>query len=83
MKKSKALTAISFLALYFSFYTITLISSTSLQDDFINCLHENTNVDFPLVKTFFTPERNASMFNKVLESRAQNLRYLTTSMPKP
>ncbi|WZZ35362.1 hypothetical protein YC2023_018763 [Brassica napus] len=23
------------------------------------------------------------MFNKVLESRAQNLRYLTTSMPKP
>ncbi|KAH0939232.1 hypothetical protein HID58_006693 [Brassica napus] len=83
MKKSKALTAISFLALYFSFYKITLISSTSLQDDFINCLHENTNVDFPLVKTFFTPERNASMFNKVLESRAQNLRYLTTSMPKP
>ncbi|KAF8092875.1 hypothetical protein N665_0399s0011 [Sinapis alba] len=79
MKNPKALTAIS----YFSFYTITLISSTSLQDDFINCLHENTNVDFPLVKTFFTPERNASMFNEVLASRAQNLRFATTSMPKP
>ncbi|CAA7017433.1 unnamed protein product [Microthlaspi erraticum] len=40
-------------------------------------------MDFPLDKTFFTSERNASIFNKVLESTAQNLRFLTRSMPKP
>ncbi|KAG2262013.1 hypothetical protein Bca52824_069092 [Brassica carinata] len=52
-------------------------------DDFINCLHENTNVDFPLLETFFAPERNVSIYKEVLESTAHNLRYLTESMPKP
>ncbi|ESQ39501.1 hypothetical protein EUTSA_v10000844mg [Eutrema salsugineum] len=74
---------ISFLALYFSFYTITPISSNSIQDDFIKCLHRNTHVDFPLEKTFFTPERNASIFVEILESTAQNQRFLTKSLPKP
>ncbi|RID60605.1 hypothetical protein BRARA_F03748 [Brassica rapa] len=83
MGKSKALYAFSFLALYFSFCTITPTSSTSLQDDFINCLHENTNVDFPLLETFFSPERNVSIYKEVLESTAHNLRYVTESMPKP
>ncbi|CAH8381582.1 unnamed protein product [Eruca vesicaria subsp. sativa] len=83
MGKTKVLPAFSFLVLYFSFYTITPISSTSLQDDFINCLHENTNVDFPLPETFFAPERNISSYKEVFESTAHNLRYLTESMPKP
>lgn len=74
---------ILFLALIFFFHAITPTSSTSLQVDFINCLHKNTNVDFPLDKTFFTPQRNVSIFNDVLESTAQNLRFLTKSMPKP
>ncbi|ESQ39504.1 hypothetical protein EUTSA_v10000851mg [Eutrema salsugineum] len=74
---------ISFIALYFSFYTITPISSNSIQDDFIKCLHRNTHVDFPLEKTFFTPERNASIFIEVLESTVQNQRLLTKSLPKP
>ncbi|CAN6971813.1 unnamed protein product [Brassica rapa subsp. trilocularis] len=82
-KLAPAVSYISFLALYFSFYTVASTSSNSLQDDFINCLHQNTNVDFPLDKTFFTPDRNASMFIEVLNSTAQNQRYLTTSMPKP
>ncbi|CAA7017431.1 unnamed protein product [Microthlaspi erraticum] len=82
-KPFPAISYILFLALYFSFHAITPTSSTSLQVDFINCLHENTNVDFPVDKTFFTPERNASLFNEVLESTAQNLRFLTKSMPKP
>ncbi|KAF8104408.1 hypothetical protein N665_0172s0039 [Sinapis alba] len=81
MGKTKALPAFSFLVLYFfSLYTIT---STSLQDDFINCLHENTNVDFPLLETFFAPEKNVSLYKEVLESTAHNLRYVTESMPKP
>ncbi|CAH8289360.1 unnamed protein product [Eruca vesicaria subsp. sativa] len=82
-KLSPAISYISFLALYFSFYTVASTSSNSLQDDFIKCLHQNTNIDFPLDKTFFTPERNASMYIEVLNSTAQNQRYLTTSMPKP
>ena len=81
LKSAPVISYISFLALYFSFYTVALTSSNSLQDDFINCLHQNTNVDFPLDKTFFTPDRNASMFIEVLNSTAQNQRYLTTSMP--
>ncbi|KAG7604888.1 unnamed protein product [Arabidopsis thaliana] len=82
-KPLPTISCISVFALYFSFYTITLTSSTSLQDDFIKCLYRNTNVRFTLDKTFFTPERNASIFTEVLESTAQNQRYLTKTMPKP
>ncbi|KAJ0252617.1 hypothetical protein HA466_0117940 [Hirschfeldia incana] len=84
---SKPTPTFSFLfifALYFSFYTITpTTSSASLQDQFINCLHKNTHVYFPLESTFFAPTKNVSMFSEVLQSTAQNLRYLTKSMPKP
>ncbi|VVB07889.1 unnamed protein product [Arabis nemorensis] len=82
-KPVSSISYVSFLAVYFSFYTITPICSTSLQYGFINCLHRNTNINFPLENTFFTPERNASIFIEVLESTAQNQRYLTKSMPKP
>lgn len=83
LKPLPASSCISFLVLYFTLYTVTQTSSTPLQDQFINCLHRNTNVHFPLEKMFFTPERNASVFIDVLESTAQNQRYLTKSMPKP
>lgn len=82
-KVAPAISYISFLALYFSFYTTASASLNSLQDDFISCLHQNTHVDFPLEKTFFSPERNASMYIEVLNSTAQNQRYLTKPMPKP
>ncbi|XP_002863582.2 berberine bridge enzyme-like 25 [Arabidopsis lyrata subsp. lyrata] len=82
-KPRPIISCISFLALYISFVTITPASSTSLQDDFIKCLHKNTNVRFPLDKTFFTPERNSSIFTEVFESTAQNQRLLTKAMPKP
>ncbi|KAL1226012.1 Berberine bridge enzyme-like 25 [Cardamine amara subsp. amara] len=83
---SKPLPTISciwLLALYMIFYTIIPTSSTSLQNGFIKCLHRSTNVHFQLDKTFFTSKRNATIFNEVLESTAQNQRYLTKSMPKP
>ncbi|CAA7017428.1 unnamed protein product [Microthlaspi erraticum] len=76
-------TFLSILVLYFSLYTITPTSSASVQDQFINCLHKNTHVYFPLENTFFAPAKNVSMYSQVLESTAQNLRYLTKSMPKP
>ncbi|KAG2301874.1 hypothetical protein Bca52824_030525 [Brassica carinata] len=74
---------VSFLDLFVSFNTITPTSPTSPQDDFVNCLHRNTNVSFPLEQTFFAPSKNVSMYNEVLESTAQNLRFLSTTMPKP
>ncbi|KAJ0262665.1 hypothetical protein HA466_0031740 [Hirschfeldia incana] len=86
MEISKILSIISylfFLSLFYSFCSITPTSSSSLQDDFIKCLHRNTHIDFPLEQTFFAPAKNVSVFNEVLESTAQNLRFLTKSMPKP
>ncbi|XP_010494464.1 PREDICTED: cannabidiolic acid synthase-like 2 [Camelina sativa] len=75
---------LSILALYFSLYTITPTSSlASLQDQFINCVQRNTHVYFPLEKTFFAPAKNVSMFSQVLESTAQNIRFLKKSLPKP
>ncbi|KAG7536476.1 FAD-binding type PCMH-like superfamily [Arabidopsis suecica] len=75
---------LSILVLYFSLYTITPSSSSaSLQDQFINCVKRNTHVSFPLEKTLFAPAKNVSMFSQVLESTAQNLRFLEKSMPKP
>ncbi|EOA13174.1 hypothetical protein CARUB_v10026198mg [Capsella rubella] len=87
MKSSRPFTVFSFLsilALYFSLYTITPTSSSpSLQDQFIKCVQRNTHVYFPLEKTFFDPAKNVSMFSQVLESTAQNLRFLKKSLPKP
>ncbi|KAJ4888746.1 FAD-binding Berberine family protein [Raphanus sativus] len=54
-----------------------------MQDQFITCLHENSNVSFPLAETFFVPAKNVSMFREVLESTSQNLRFLSKTMPKP
>ncbi|KAL9282305.1 Berberine bridge enzyme-like 24 [Arabidopsis thaliana] len=87
MGNSKPLPTISCIivsVLYFSFYCITPTSSSaSIQDQFINCVKRNTHVSFPLEKTLFTPAKNVSLFNQVLESTAQNLQFLAKSMPKP
>ncbi|KAF3591318.1 hypothetical protein DY000_02024460 [Brassica cretica] len=83
LKTAPSISYISFLALYIFSYTITPISSNYLQEDFIKCLHRNTHVNFPLEKTFFTPEKNASTFINVLEATAQNYRFLTKATPKP
>ncbi|XP_010441894.1 PREDICTED: berberine bridge enzyme-like 5 [Camelina sativa] len=83
-KQLPTISCISFFSLYISLYaTITPTSSASVQDGFIECLQRNTNVGFPIEKTFFTSERNASNFIEVFESTAQNQRFLTNSMPKP
>ncbi|XP_010441896.1 PREDICTED: berberine bridge enzyme-like 4 isoform X1 [Camelina sativa] len=85
-KPLPTISCISFLVLYFSLYCITPISSSSaslLQDEFISCVKTNTHVDFPLETTLFAPAKNVSMFDQVLESTAQNLRFLAKSMPKP
>ncbi|XP_019100444.1 PREDICTED: reticuline oxidase-like protein isoform X2 [Camelina sativa] len=58
-------------------------SSTTLQQDFMQCLVDNSDVSFPITASFFSPDQNATLFKEELESTAQNLRYLTPSNPKP
>ncbi|XP_059460592.1 berberine bridge enzyme-like 15 [Corylus avellana] len=52
-----------------------------LQGKFIQCLSLHSNISIPIATAFVTP--NNSSFASVLESSAQNLRYLLPSVPKP
>ncbi|KAE7996046.1 hypothetical protein FH972_000795 [Carpinus fangiana] len=57
-------------------------SASTIQEQFIQCLFVNSqNISIPLATAFFT--QNNSSFSTVLESSAQNLRYLVPSAPKP
>ncbi|XP_068319474.1 berberine bridge enzyme-like 26 [Pyrus communis] len=53
----------------------------STQANFIQCLSHKSKTYIPFSTTFFTPKN--SSFTSVLESSAQNLRYLVHSVPKP
>ncbi|KAJ4706543.1 FAD-binding Berberine family protein [Melia azedarach] len=55
-------------------------TSVSILDKFIHCLPTYSEVYIPL-STIYTP--NNSTFSSILESSAQNLRFLVPSMPKP
>ncbi|KAF3583744.1 hypothetical protein F2Q69_00029751 [Brassica cretica] len=59
------------------------MSSSTLQQDFLQCLVENSDISFPITAAFYSPDQNATLFKEELESTAQNLRYLTPSNPKP
>ncbi|XP_021298185.1 berberine bridge enzyme-like 13 [Herrania umbratica] len=56
-------------------------TSSLIQEKFLQCFDANSEFAIPLSTAFFTP-KNAS-FTTVLQSTAQNLRYLVPSMPKP
>ncbi|XP_052181289.1 berberine bridge enzyme-like 15 [Diospyros lotus] len=55
--------------------------SGSVLDDFYQCLALNSELSGPLSAAFYTP--NNSSFSSILQSSAQNLRYLEPSVPKP
>ncbi|KAL3616815.1 Monolignol oxidoreductase AtBBE-like 15 [Castilleja foliolosa] len=55
--------------------------SQTLQENFFNCITLNSDLSIPFSTAFSAPD-NAS-FNTILESTAQNLRCLTSSVPKP
>ena len=56
-------------------------SSASTLDNFIECVATNSELSIPLSSAFFTP--NSSSYTPLLQSTAQNLRYLVPSAPKP
>ncbi|KAK4259287.1 hypothetical protein QN277_005634 [Acacia crassicarpa] len=66
----------------FVFLSVSSASSIPIPKLFTQCLEENSQNPIPFSTTFFTPQNNAS-FTSVLESTAQNLRYLLPSMTKP
>ncbi|XP_050370394.1 berberine bridge enzyme-like 15 [Argentina anserina] len=72
----------------FSLFLFLLLPSVSWAhpkdsslDSFSQCLSDNTEILVPFSKAFITP--NNSTFLPTLQSTAQNLRYLTPSVPKP
>ncbi|TXG70511.1 hypothetical protein EZV62_005446 [Acer yangbiense] len=62
------------------FLSASLTTSVSVQENFANCLSVNSNRSIP-ISTIYT--NNSSSFTSILQSSAQNLRYLVPSVPKP
>ncbi|KAK4270837.1 hypothetical protein QN277_019606 [Acacia crassicarpa] len=70
-----------FVILVYSFFLVSSATSFPIQKKFTRCLQAKSQNAIPFATSFFTPDN--SSFTTVLESTAQNLRYLLPSMPKP
>lgn len=57
------------------------VDSSPIQESFQICLSFNSGYSIPFKTTFYTP--NTSSFTSILQSTAQNLRFLTPSELKP
>ncbi|KAI6703239.1 hypothetical protein NL676_012375 [Syzygium grande] len=76
----------AFLLVLFSIDSHTSSTSIPIQQSFLQCMSSlNTTLSIPLsipLSLFYTSD-NSSSFNSVLQSSAQNLRYLVPTVPKP
>ncbi|XP_043693000.1 berberine bridge enzyme-like 8 [Telopea speciosissima] len=62
--------------------SISLATSTSTSENFLNCLSStNSKATTPISKVLYTP--NNSSFSPILQSTIQNLRFLSSNTPKP
>lgn len=68
------------LFLVFLLSSSSWVDSSSLEESFLQCLNENSQFSVPY-SSFCAP--NNATFNALLQSTAQNLRYLEPSVPKP
>ncbi|XP_038882764.1 berberine bridge enzyme-like 15 [Benincasa hispida] len=68
------------LFLVFLLSSSSWVDSASLEESFLQCLNENSQFSVPY-SSFCAP--NNATFNALLQSTAQNLRYLEPSVPKP
>ncbi|KAI9127029.1 hypothetical protein K1719_001588 [Acacia pycnantha] len=66
----------------FVLLSVSSTSATHIPELFTQCLEANSQNPIPFSTKFFTPHDNAS-FTSILESTAQNLRYLLPSLTKP
>ncbi|XVE91302.1 hypothetical protein DITRI_Ditri20bG0142700 [Diplodiscus trichospermus] len=75
-KAAAILSAFAILSVSFS-----LANSQSVQDNFVQCLLNQSQPSHPITGAIYTP--NNSSFSSVLHSYARNLRYMTPETPKP
>ncbi|XWS20769.1 hypothetical protein CRYUN_Cryun31cG0130900 [Craigia yunnanensis] len=66
---------------YILLFSISFVTPDSALDNFLRCLPKHSNASKPITYAIYTP--NNSSFRSVLESNANNLRFLTASTPKP
>ncbi|TMX05764.1 hypothetical protein EJD97_001799 [Solanum chilense] len=64
-------------------FSASCVVSYTIQDQFYQCITLYSDRSIPFSTAFFTPTSNATSFNSVLKSTAQNLRCLTPSQQKP
>ncbi|KAL3344897.1 hypothetical protein AABB24_024044 [Solanum stoloniferum] len=64
-------------------FSASCVVSYTIQDQFYQCITLHSDSSIPFSTAFFTPTSNATSFNSVLKSTAQNLRCLTPSQQKP
>lgn len=74
---------IKFVSCVFVLLVSSIASSFPNEESFTRCLQANSQNLIPFSSSFYTPNINASSYTSILESTAQNLRYLLPSMPKP
>ncbi|CAL0301016.1 unnamed protein product [Lupinus luteus] len=72
---------VSYLAILVLVLSVSLTTSASIEENFIQCLSFHSDKAAPFYPSIYTP-KNAS-FNNILNSTAQNLRLLVPSAPKP
>ncbi|KAF7842403.1 berberine bridge enzyme-like 13 [Senna tora] len=54
-----------------------------MEESFKLCLTHHSTIPIPFSSSFYSPNSNSSAFTSILESTAQNQRYLLPSVPKP
>ncbi|XP_055802861.1 berberine bridge enzyme-like 15 [Solanum dulcamara] len=64
-------------------FSASCVVSYTIQDQFYQCITLHSDRSIPFSTAFFSPTSNATSFNAVLKSTAQNLRCLTPSQQKP
>ena len=61
--------------------TVSWAASSSVHENFLQCLSLNSNSSTPITKVIYTPQN--SSYSSVLDFSIQNLRFTTSSTPEP
>ncbi|XP_022716511.1 berberine bridge enzyme-like 17 [Durio zibethinus] len=81
MKASSSTLTIVFSILFLFLLNISLVTSDSALDNFLQCLPKHSNPSNPITDAVYTP--NNSSFQSIYELRANNLRILSSATSKP